>query len=87
MNTLEVVQPIIVDTYGKGSMTIALAEHVANEIDTFEPQYPDDTREDMIRLTCWNWMTGGSTAEIVARKIEAALEAAGVSAPSEGDAA
>lgn len=85
MNTLEVVRPIIVDTYGKGSMTIALAEHVANKINTFQPRYPDETREDMICETCWNWMAGGNTAENVARKIEAALDAAGVSAPQGSD--
>jgi hypothetical protein len=76
MSTLDIIEPIIVKTYGKGAVSVALAEHLANKIDTFQSrQFGPETREDMIRETCWNWMTGGSTAERAAGKIEIALKA------------
>lgn len=73
MTTLEIITPILENTYGEGETVTALAEYLSGRIDTFEPSYPDDTRERMICVTCWDWMTGGSTAASVARRIEAAL--------------
>jgi hypothetical protein len=54
-------------------LVIALTEI----IETWEPRYPDETRFDKIRETCWNWFSGGSTAKIAAQRIEAALQADG----------
>jgi hypothetical protein len=74
-STLAIVKPILVKTYGAGSMTLALADHLAESIDNYIPRWKSQgsNRESMIRETCWNWMTGGTTAERVARDIEAAL--------------
>lgn len=74
MSTLDVVLPIIESTYGRGSMPKALAEHLAEKIDAHSPsERYHYSRETMIRDTCWNWFSGGSTAEHVAERIEAAL--------------
>ncbi len=75
-DTLSIVQPIVVSTYGKGSMVTSLAARLAEKIDAFEQHTDRDTRERMIWETCWNWMPGGTTAQSVATKIEAALDAA-----------
>lgn len=74
--TLDRILPILRSIYGKGSMVDSLGEHLAEKIDTYAPKpddYEDEDRERMIMLTCWNWFSGGSTAHIVAAKIEAAL--------------
>lgn len=79
-NTLATIKPILIKTYGFGSMTLALADHLAKSITNksitnYTPRWEGQgsNREGMIRETCWNWMTGGTTAEHVARDIEAAL--------------
>lgn len=71
---IDQIQPIVEHAYGKGSMSQALAEHLAKSINNYRPHFPGQTREDMIRETCWSWMTGGGTATIVAQRIEAALQ-------------
>lgn len=73
MTTFKAISPIIEGIYGKGGMPLSLAEHLAPKIDQWTPRYPNETREAMIRETCWNWFSGGSAAEMVARKIEEAL--------------
>lgn len=79
MSTEDTIRPILTKTYGDGSMPRALATHLAEKIDAWpdsgQPTYGAETREDMIRLTCWDWFSGGGTAEGVARQIEAALHA------------
>jgi hypothetical protein len=66
-----VITPILKLTYGKGSMVDAAAADLAQRIAA--ENYDDRGREHMVMLRCWDWFTGGSTAESVARKIEAAL--------------
>ena len=70
--TFEIVTPILVRTYGRGGMVQGLAKHLAAKIDAQE--WDSRGREYMIMRTCWDWMTGGSTADDVAKRIEAALE-------------
>lgn len=77
MTTADVIRPILVETYGDGSMVHSLADHLAEKIDAWpekiQPNYYASTREDMILRTCWDWMSGGTTAEAVAAEIEDAL--------------
>jgi hypothetical protein len=79
-NTASIIAPIVIDTYGDNVMAAALVERLAEKIDTWpdspQPRYGSRTREDMVRLTCWDWFSGGSTAECVAEDIEAALQRA-----------
>lgn len=74
MSTHELIEPIIVRTYGTSPMTKAMVEHLASKIERGDFDHYD-SREDMIRSVCWDWMTGGSTAEVVAQRIEAVLPA------------
>jgi hypothetical protein len=72
--TRDVIAPILRDTYGKGSMVESLADHLAQKIDAHDgSQRYSGSREDMVFRTCWDWFSGGSTAEAVAEEIEAAL--------------
>jgi hypothetical protein len=77
--TIRRIWPIIVEAYGANAMSDSLAKHLAAKIDAWpdvKPMYGAETREEMIRHTCWNWFSGGSTAEYVAKRIEAVLEEA-----------
>lgn len=67
------IAPILFDTYGENNTTRALAADLAGRIDGYEFEENHRTRHDMIMLTCWNWFSGGGTAESVAERIEAAL--------------
>lgn len=69
--TLSAIAPILHATYGETEWTDALAVHLANKIDA----YDGVNRAQMILTTCWDWMTGGTTAASTARKIEEALSA------------
>lgn len=75
MNANEIrdrILPVVIEIYGDSSMTLALVEDLSAKI----TKWTDDryrTREDMIFQTCWNWFSGGSTAEYAAREIEAVL--------------
>lgn len=73
--TLQRVQPIVSRIYGRlhEQRSQELAVRLAERIDAWEPRDPEDTREDMVREMCWSWFSGGSTAAIVARDIEGAL--------------
>lgn len=73
MSTYARIGPIILRTYGGGSIHLALAEHLANKIDAYLPNQHPGTREGMIRGMCWYWFSGCTTAESVAKEIEAAL--------------
>lgn len=65
------IAPIIIRTYGNTVMARALAKDLAEKIDA--RAWDERGREHMVMMVCWNWMTGGSTAESAAREIEAAL--------------
>lgn len=76
--TLSTVLPIVTRFYGNASMPRALAAHLAEKIDAYTPKpdaLEDEDRERMVMLTCWNWFSGGTTAQSVARRIEEALGA------------
>jgi hypothetical protein len=74
MGAEPIITPILVATYGKGSMVHSLAEHLAHRIDTDD--YDGRGRKHMVTMECWNWFPGGGTAEGTAAKIEAALKRA-----------
>lgn len=76
MSIYSIIHPVLAEIYGDGSMVEALAGHLAMRI----ANWPNDdanisgrSREDMIMQTCWNWFSGGDTAEIAAQRIEQAL--------------
>lgn len=75
MDTAQKIRPILLATYGKTAMVDDLVVHLSEEIDA----YPNGvrggyrSREETIMLICWDWMTGGTTADSVAKKIEAVL--------------
>ncbi len=72
MSTSDVIGPILRATYGKGAMADALIGHLAAKLDAGDyGRYAG--REDMVVAVCWDWMTGGATAEAVAKQIERAL--------------
>lgn len=77
MSTYEKILPIVTEIYGDGIMAEGLAKQLAEKVEDFDPSefdyHGDEQREDMIRLTCWNWFSGGGTAEIAAERIEEAL--------------
>lgn len=82
-STADLIRPIITRIYGDGSMPRALADHLAVMIDAYKPSpdaLEDGDREREIMLTCWNWFSGGGTAGVVAKAIEAALNEAGQAA-------
>lgn len=72
MSTLGIISPILHLAYGEGAMVHDLAIALTNKIDAWPDSagasYGEATREGMIRMTCWDWMSGGSTAEHVAKK-------------------
>jgi hypothetical protein len=75
-NTQAIITPILERTYGKGNMVDALAALLAARIDNWPnaPEYEKSRgREYIVMSICWDWMTGGDTAEYVAKKIEAVL--------------
>lgn len=78
--TEDLIRSLVVKTYGGGSMPLALSVELARKIDNYEPRtddLEDEDRERMIRDTCWNWFSGGGTANSLAAKIEALLVEAG----------
>jgi hypothetical protein len=82
--TERTIAPILVQTYGDNATTYALALHLAEKIDSYAGEDDDrGGRERMICGVCWDWMTGGSTAEAVAREIEEALASGQVEGPAD----
>jgi hypothetical protein len=67
------IQEILAGIYGDSDMSRGLAERLEQKITNWQPYYPDETREDMIREVCWMWFSGGGTAAIAAKRIEAML--------------
>lgn len=78
-DTQKTIAPIVYETYGNSQMAKALIVDLAKKIDGYQPQADDGdygrSREYVIHMTCWNFFSGGTTAESVARKIEEALNA------------
>jgi hypothetical protein len=78
MTTTDSIAPIVKSAYGDNGMADALIELLVLKIDTWprpnQPMY-NGSRENMVRMTCWDWFGGGGTAASVAQKIEAALDA------------
>jgi hypothetical protein len=77
-DTLAVIQPAVFETYGDGGKARVLAESIALGVDTNRWRAQEDGREDGIRILCWSFFAGGSTAAIAARRIETALRKAGL---------
>jgi hypothetical protein len=73
MSTDDTIAPIIKSAYGDNGMSRALIVHLALKIDAWHDRPIGADREDMVRMTCWDWFGGGGTAAHVAQKIEAAL--------------
>jgi hypothetical protein len=73
------IRPIVVAYYGDGELPLALTARLAEKIANpdIQPRYGYEGREDMIRMTCWDWFSGGGTAQCVAQDIEGKLKAAG----------
>jgi hypothetical protein len=71
VTTEDVIRPIVTSTYGKGGMVDALVTHLASVIDG--RKWDSRGREFRVMVTCWDWFSGGTTADSVAQKIEAAL--------------
>lgn len=69
----ETIRPFIEETYGDSPMSRGLTRHLAERIQEHPNGQHGLGREEMIRMICWDWMTGGSTAESVAADIEDAL--------------
>jgi hypothetical protein len=62
--------PDIATTYGDNGVSRALAAYLAEKITNGEFEKDSRGREYRIMVTCWNWFSGGTTAESVAKKIE-----------------
>jgi len=73
---LEIIEPIILEVYGDTEFARSLATHLAQSLTV--PERWERTREDTIRVICWNWFSGGSTAQYVAERIDGALKDAGL---------
>lgn len=65
--------------YGDSKMVEGLADHLDEKIERFEVRdpayYGDNQLNDMIRETCWNWFSGGGTAQIAADRVEGVINA------------
>lgn len=72
MTTLDLIWPTISNTYGASSSSRAMAAELVRRIDAED--WDSRGREYMVMRICWDWMTGGGTAESAARQIERALE-------------
>lgn len=68
-----IIKPIVNDTYGDSDFIDAMIEDVAKRIENYEYDEQERSRETVIMLRLWDWMSGGSTAEAAAIKIEDGL--------------
>lgn len=66
----ERIAPILAKTYGDSPMCDGLADHLAEHLLAFAP---GEKRRRMVMNICWDWFSGGTTAEFVAGEIEEAL--------------
>lgn len=70
-DTRDRITPILHETYGKGGMVDALADHLGAKIDSGD--FDSRGREYAVMVMVWDWFSGGGTAASVARKIETVL--------------
>lgn len=68
-----IIRTVVTNRYGRNPMANGLADDLIEKI----PGWDKDDRERQIMLTCWNWFSGGSTAEVVAHQIKMGLFEAG----------
>jgi hypothetical protein len=71
----KIVLPIILKTYGRTNMAKELANHLSEKI---ADNIPSQRLHGIILRACWDWMPGGSTANVAANKIIAALDKKGL---------
>ena len=74
--TADKIREAVYEVYGKGAMADGLIEDLAKRIDACEPVVTEGDalrRSDTIFKTCWNWFSGGSTAELATQDIEESL--------------
>src|SRR5688572_542103 len=64
------VRATLIDIYGSGGMTDALAEHVIEKMPTWLDDV-DDPRglQYQLHMAIWHFFAGGGTAEIAANRI------------------
>jgi hypothetical protein len=77
---LEAIRGQLRHVYGKGQMVEALAETIDSKWSGWLAgdgnARHDDGIEYAVQMECWNWFSGGGTAEIAAKRIIAAVAAA-----------
>lgn len=66
-----IIEPIIRQTYGTSPMALALAGHLAEGVEAND--FDSRGREYWLMVRCWDWFSGGTTADHVAQRIEAKL--------------
>jgi hypothetical protein len=72
----EIITRIVTNRYGHNAMARGLADDLIAKMPDWNA-LDGDERERQIMLTCWNWFSGGSTAEVVAHQIKMRLFGAG----------
>lgn len=72
MSTENAIRPTIFRTYGDNGMSRALVVHLAERIDAYGQGHD---RPNMVMRICWDWFSGGDTADRASLEIEAALQA------------
>jgi hypothetical protein len=72
----EIITTVVTGRYGQNAMAYGLAEDLIKKMPDWNEEDREE-RERQIMLTCWNWFSGGGTAEIVAHQIKMALFEAG----------
>jgi hypothetical protein len=79
MNREKKILDALRHVYGKGRMVDALAATVDGKFDGWlrgEGQAAHHGLEYAVQMECWNWFSGGGTAEIAARRVVAAVQEA-----------
>lgn len=78
----EIIRSTLADIYGggeKGDMVYSLAEHLTEKLPMWITEADGQSDEPNLveyelHMQIWHWFPGGSTAEVAARNIIAALE-------------
>jgi hypothetical protein len=73
MDTYDTILPVVQRIYGAGDWTEALTRELARRLDLMD--WDSRGREYMVMMICWDWMTGGSTADYASKEILTALDA------------
>ena len=73
--TVEKILPALQESYGEGAMVTALAQHIVQQWPNMVAEAEDGWHDlqHSLRLTCWNWFSGGDTANLTADRILEAL--------------